>query len=69
MVVMSPEETLRMKLEALLNEHKRLNDVVDEMSAGGPFASIELQRMKKRKLALKDEISKLRDRLTPDIIA
>ncbi len=69
MVVMSPEETLRMKLEALLNEHKRLNDAVDAASNGGGFVSLEVQRMKKRKLVLKDEITKLRDKLTPDIIA
>ena len=69
MVVMSPEETLRMKLEALLSEHKRLNDAVDELAAGGPFLSIEVQRMKKRKLLLKDEILKLEDQLLPDIIA
>lgn len=69
MKVMTPEETLRVKLQALLDEHRRLNDAVDDLGAAAGFPSIELQRLKKRKLALKDQINALQDRLRPDIIA
>ncbi|MEL6979626.1 MAG: DUF465 domain-containing protein [Pseudomonadota bacterium] len=69
MKVMSREETLRVKLEALLAEHRRLDEEVDELSAAGIACSLELQRLKKRRLRLKDEIAQLRDRVTPDIIA
>lgn len=69
MKIMSREETLRLKLEALLAEHRRLDEEVDEMSGRGVGCALELQRLKKRRLALKDQITLLRDRVTPDIIA
>ena len=69
MEIMSREEAVRVKLEALLAEHRRLDQEVDAMSARGIGCSLELQRLKKRRLALKDQIAALRDRITPDIIA
>ena len=70
MHIMSAEETLRMKLEALMAEHRRLDLEVSDlaMRAAGAL-QLELQRLKRRKLAIKDEITVLRDRLEPDIIA
>ncbi|MEM9724002.1 MAG: DUF465 domain-containing protein [Pseudomonadota bacterium] len=69
MEIMSREEALRVKLEALEAEHKRLNDEVDALSARGLGSALEHQRLKKRRLALKDEIRMLRNRVTPNIIA
>ena len=69
MKVMTPEEALKVKLRALLDEHRRVNDEVDTLAGGLATPSLELQRLKKRKLALKDQIIALQDRLRPDIIA
>lgn len=69
MKVMSRAEALRVKLDALLTEHRRLDEEVDTLSERGLTPSLELQRLKRRRLALKDEIAALRDRITPDIIA
>jgi hypothetical protein len=70
MHIMSAEETLRMKLEALMAEHRRLDlEVADLATRAAGALQLELQRLKRRKLALKDEITVLRDRLEPDIIA
>lgn len=70
MHIMNAEETLRMKLEALLAEHRSLDQQVAELASRAAGAlQLELQRLKRRKLALKDEITVLRDRLEPDIIA
>lgn len=69
MKVMSRAEALRVKLDALLSEHRRLDEEVDMLAARGLTPSLELQRLKRRRLALKDEIAALRDRITPDIIA
>lgn len=69
MSVMSQDEILRAKLAAMLDEHRRLNDQVDRMGREIVAPSIELQRLKKKKLMLRDEIAALQDRITPDIIA
>ncbi len=69
MRVMTPEEALKVKLQALLDEHRRLNEAVDAMTPPRALSSLDLQRLKKRKLAIKDQIVALQDRLNPDIIA
>lgn len=70
MRIMTAEETLKMQLEALVAEHRRLDDEVSDLAhrASGAL-QLELQRLKRRKLAIKDKIISLRDRLEPDIIA
>ena len=50
-------------------EHRRLDDEIERMRESGNCDQLELARMKKRKLALKDEIQQLADRIIPDIIA
>ena len=56
------------KLEDLLSEHRDLDDVIDSMVIG-QVDQLQLQRLKKRKLGLKDEIIKLKALIVPDIIA
>jgi len=61
--------TIRTQLNELLVEHRDLDDVITRISAEGPFDQLQVQRLKKRKLVLKDEIARLESRLVPDIIA
>ncbi len=63
------KDDMRRRLEALQSEHRDLNDVIDRISDEVPFDQLQIQRLKKRKLVLKDEISRLEDLLLPDIIA
>lgn len=63
------EEQLRQKLAGLRSEHRDLDDVIARISEALPFDQLQLQRMKKRKLGLKDEIMKIESELLPDIIA
>jgi len=62
-------EALKAKLAALTLEHRDLDDVIARLSEGAPFDQLQLRRLKKRKLALKDQISKIESELLPDIIA
>jgi len=62
-------EDLRRRLEELRLEHRDLDDVIARLAEQLPFSQIQLQRMKKRKLALKDQMAKLESQLLPDIIA
>ena len=57
------------QLHQLESEHRDLDDVIERLGTDKPFDQLKLQRLKKRKLALKDEITKLRSRILPDIIA
>ena len=57
------------KLEDLLSEHRDLDGVIDSMVKNQVFDQLQLQRLKKRKLGLKDEITKLKALIVPDIIA
>lgn len=62
-------EALRAKLAALKMEHRDLDDVIARLSEHAPFDQLQLQRLKKRKLLLKDQISKIESELLPDVIA
>lgn len=65
-----PEQTaLRRKLVELKTEHRDLDDVIARLSDRQPFDQIQLQRLKKRKLQLKDLIAQIENQLLPDIIA
>jgi hypothetical protein len=60
---------IQQRLQALVVEHHDLDDVIGRL-AGDPIQDrLQLQRLKKRKLMLKDQIQRLRTRLIPDIIA
>ena len=62
-------EALKARLAALTVEHRDLDDVIARLAERAPFDQLQLQRLKKRKLALKDQISKIESELLPDIIA
>lgn len=62
-------EEIRRQLAELLTEHRDLDDVIDRIAADPLQNQLQLQRLKKRKLALKDQIAKLENELIPDIIA
>ena len=51
------------------SEHRDLDSVIERLGEVLPFDQLKLQRLKKRKLFLKDEMAKLRSRILPDIIA
>ena len=60
---------MRVKLEELRTEHRDLDEVIQRLTETSPFNQLQIQRLKKRKLALKDQIIKLESKLLPDIIA
>jgi hypothetical protein len=63
------ERDIRRELAELRQEHRDLDAAISAMGDSARPDSIQIQRMKKRKLALKDRITALDDRLLPDIIA
>ena len=62
-------EALRKKLEDLRSQHRDLDDVIERVTEQVPFDQLQVQRLKKRKLNLKDQITKIESQLLPDIIA
>ncbi len=63
------EEEMRKRLEMLRIEHRDLDAAIDALSSAGPADQLQVARLKKRKLRLKDQISLIEDHLIPDIIA
>lgn len=63
------EAKMRTRLHQLQEEHRDLDTAISAMSDQGVFDQLQLQRLKKRKLQLKDEIARVEDFLYPDIIA
>ncbi len=59
----------RERLQVLEIEHHDLDDVIARLARDPSLDRLQLQRLKKRKLILKDQIQRLRARLIPDIIA
>lgn len=66
---MDDKDVLTVKLEVLRSEHRALDDEIAGLTEGARGNSLLLQRFKRQKLRLKDEIARISDRLTPDIIA
>jgi len=62
-------EQLEARVLALEIEHHDLDDVIARLVKDPAQDELQLRRLKKRKLLLKDTIARLRDRLIPDIIA
>lgn len=66
---LTEEDRLREQIEALRVEHRDLDDVIAKVMQGNTVDMIQIQRLKKRKLVLKDQMAQLESRLLPDIIA
>ncbi len=63
------EEELRKRLELLRSEHGDLDAAIAALSDSGSTDQLQIARLKKRKLLLKDQITQIEDVLLPDIIA
>ena len=63
------EKALRTKLAELSEEHHDLDAAILALMESGATELLQLSRLKKRKLLLKDQISQIEDSLLPDIIA
>lgn len=63
------EDALQARLSLLMQEHSDLDAAINALASAPSHDSLTLARLKKKKLQLKDMIQKLRDQLTPDIIA
>jgi hypothetical protein len=63
------EQTLRAALAALIVEHRDLDAAIAAMEDRGRRDQLQLTRLKKRKLQLKDQIARMEDQLLPNIIA
>lgn len=60
---------LRKRLFLLRQEHRDLDSAIEALVAGVGRDQLQVQRLKKRKLVLRDEIRRLEDQMLPDIIA
>jgi hypothetical protein len=63
------KQAIRDQIERLREEHRDLDTAIEALTLSGPADQLQLQRLKKRKLALRDRMTRLEDDLTPDIIA
>ena len=63
------QSEIKKRIIALQQEHRDLDDVIAALTDKGAHDQLQLQRMKKRKLALRDFINRLEALLVPDIIA
>ena len=63
------EEGLRDKLARLRQQHRDLDAAIDALEMSGAADPLRIRRLKKMKLAIKDETGVIEDQLVPDIIA
>ncbi len=66
---MDETEDMQERLVSLRLEHRDLDDVIGQITGDTPANQLQIKRLKKRKLMLKDEIAKIESKLLPDIIA
>ncbi len=66
---MNRQDVLKVKLATKRQEHRDLDDAIHALHDKGHGDALTLQRLKRQKLSLKDEIRRLEDEITPDIIA
>ena len=62
-------EAIKAKLEALKSEHRDLDEVIARLSLDIHVDELQLKRLKKRKLMLKDQITRMESQLIPDLNA
>jgi len=63
------QRNIQNQIAKMESEHRDLDSVIERLGEVLPFDQLKLQRLKKRKLVLKDEMARLRSRILPDIIA
>lgn len=63
------EDELRKRLAMLRTEHRDLDAAINALSDAGSTDQLQIARLKKRKLMLRDQIALIEDQLIPDIIA
>ena len=63
------EIEIQARLAALAEEHRDLDQMIARVNEAAPFDQLQIQRMKKRKLAIRDQMARLNAMLLPDIIA
>ena len=63
------DQELTKKLELLRSEHRDLDAAISALVEAGSHDQLQIARLKKRKLRLKDQIAIIEDQLLPDIIA
>lgn len=63
------EQELRKRLASLRTEHRDLDAAIEALTGAGSTDQLQIARLKKRKLRLKDQIAIVEDQLLPDIIA
>ena len=63
------DDQIARRLDALRQEHRDLDAAIDALAAAGATDQLQVARLKKRKLKLRDEMTSLEDQLIPDIIA
>lgn len=68
-IAMKTDDVLRVELEVFRREHRELDESIRALQDRGTYDQLMMQRLKKKKLVLKDRIALIEDRLTPDIIA
>ncbi|MBO6774357.1 MAG: YdcH family protein [Paracoccaceae bacterium] len=68
-VAMKSEDVLRVELEVFRRQHRDLDEAIAALAEKPTADQLTLQRLKKQKLRLKDQIALIEDRLLPDIIA
>lgn len=66
---MKNDDVLKVELEVFKQEHRDLDEAIQALVDRGTGDQLTIQRLKKQKLRLKDQIAQIEDRLTPDIIA
>lgn len=66
---MDSREDLTARLQELRQEHRDLDAAIDALQAAVRCDQLQLQRLKKKKLRLRDEIARIQDQIYPDIIA
>ncbi|MCR9256654.1 MAG: DUF465 domain-containing protein [Alphaproteobacteria bacterium] len=62
-------QVLQERLEGLRVEHRDLDEVISRLMEASPYDLLQIQRLKKRKLMLKDQMNRIESQLLPDIIA
>lgn len=68
-ISMKTDEVLKVELEVFRRQHRDLDEAITALQERGTSDQLTIRRLKKNKLGLKDKISQIEDRLTPDIIA